>query len=983
MDSIAYSDLWYGDAVKMQGGWSLERIDPGSICEGLFNWAASKDPAGGTPGKQNSVYISGYDKLPLKADSLSRPSDSTLLVYFNKPLHQVTIVKENFSLLPASGQIKINIDPGFRQITLTFSGKFIPGKTYKLSISNVQDCSGSSISSSSAPLSFSLAELPPPPPEKTDTARVFITELFADPSPEVGLPLVEFIEIYNPGKDSLDLEGWSISDPQTKGLLKKSSLPPQQYLILCPAADTAQYKGFGRTLGIAPWPSLNNTSDQIVLKSFKNRIVDSIAYSDLWYGDAVKKQGGWSLEKIDLSDNKCPAFYNWIASINSSGGTPGQRNSRDRPGYLNEPLKIDSMKLLSENRLDLFLNRIPDTTFLNASSFRINNGIGKAKFARISSAYNQITLEFGFKFQEGIEYMVLADSLFSCSGILTLAPDNQVSFSIPSIPEIDYPILINEIFADPSPVKGLPEAEFIELFNPTEKAINIKGLGFGDQDNTYQFTSGEIAPGSYLILCAAKDSSGFKAFGMVKGLPLWPDLNNESDILILRNNKGREIQRVGYETKWYKDAEKRKGGHSLELIDPSSICISSQNWTASLDSSGGTPGRKNSVYQVNTPSGPLKLTEAVIIDSISLSLGFNRNIDSLKAASSDNFTLNNGIGNPQYSKPQSPDFDKVILKFKEPLARGHTYRITVNNLTDCRNNLITVEFNSMEFILTQKIGKNDILLTEILFNPRPEGTDFVEIYNNTDHALDLKELALARIIKDTINSLQPIVNKQYLLEPRHYLALSPEPDHIKKEYHTKDPASLLKMSSFPALSAESGTSGLISDGQRIDQLSYNEKMHFPLIKNLKGVSLERSNLNRPANDPGNLRSATSASGYATPGYKNSQYSEDLPGQEEFSLASKTFSPDNDGFEDILQMNYRLSNAGRIANVSIFNDQGVLIKKLLKNYTLNAEGSFIWDGFNEQSQLATSGIYLIYAEILDTSGLIRKYRRTCVLAVKFN
>ena len=138
-------------------------------------------------------------------------------------------------------------------------------------------------------MKFSIPAPSPPPVQKPDTASIYITEIFADPSPEVGLPLVEFIEIYNPGKDSVNLEGWTLTDTQTKSALKQTFIGAGEYLILCPAADTSQYKPFGKTMGLSPWPTLGNTTDRLVLKSFKNRTVDSISYSDKWYKDNIKK----------------------------------------------------------------------------------------------------------------------------------------------------------------------------------------------------------------------------------------------------------------------------------------------------------------------------------------------------------------------------------------------------------------------------------------------------------------------------------------------------------------------------------------------------------------------------------------------------------------------------------------------------------------------------------------------------------------------
>src|SRR5690606_25683525 len=119
-----------------------ERTDPESACSGLFNWKASVDAAGGTPGRQNSVYASGYDLLPLKADSLKQTSDSTLKIYFNKHLDGATLLTENFKLNPFSEPALITADTELMEIMISYGQLLLDNTEYSLSLSSLKDCSG-------------------------------------------------------------------------------------------------------------------------------------------------------------------------------------------------------------------------------------------------------------------------------------------------------------------------------------------------------------------------------------------------------------------------------------------------------------------------------------------------------------------------------------------------------------------------------------------------------------------------------------------------------------------------------------------------------------------------------------------------------------------------------------------------------------------------------------------------------------------------
>jgi len=92
-----------------------------------------------------------------------------------------------------------------------------------------------------------------------------------------------------------------------------------------------------------------------------------------------------------------------------------------------------------------------------------------------------------------------------------------------------------------------------------------------------------------------------------------------------------------------------------------------------------------------------------------------------------------------------------------------------------------------------------------------------------------------------------------------------------------------------------------------------------------------------------------------------------------------FSPDEDGYKDLTHIKYSFNEPGYVANINIYNSNGRKIKTLIKNELLGTSGMFFWDGTNNENYKASIGIYIIYIEIFDLAGSIKKYKKVCVLA----
>jgi hypothetical protein len=62
-------------------------------------------------------------------------------------------------------------------------------------------------------------------------------------------------------------------------------------------------------------------------------------------------------------------------------------------------------------------------------------------------------------------------------------------------------IIITEILADPDPVVGLPEAEFVELYNRSSAPINLNGWILFD-GSSRQLPAIVLLPDSFVIVCS-------------------------------------------------------------------------------------------------------------------------------------------------------------------------------------------------------------------------------------------------------------------------------------------------------------------------------------------------------------------------------------------------------------------------------------------------------------------------------------------------
>ncbi len=964
VDSLKYNLKWYNDEDKQQGGWTLELLNSDTLRYDSANWLASLDVTGGTPGKQNSQFGNKFDQTSPLWVGISTVNDHQLELVINEALDLATVQNlSNFSSDLYGNPTSATLSANKKIIRLSFPNSFANGISNTLKVSGLIDLSGNLI----VPSTKDFLYFQPSPIHPKD---IIINEFMADPTPIVGLPEAEYIELFNRSLNPIDLNNWSLLDGSTSSSFPGKIIQPNEYWIVVSSSAAQQFAGFGNVISLSGFPSFNNGGDKILLFDPAGQMIDSLTYSLKWFNDTDKQQGGWSLELLN-SDTLRYDSANWLPALDATGGTPGKQNSQFGNKFDKAAPILISLSVINQNKLQLRFNeQLNLASTQPISNYTVNNQTGNPLSAVVATDIRTITLTFQGAFKNGVTYSLNITNISDLSGNAIQNIQKEFLYFIPQ-PVNAKDLIITEIMADPSPVVGLPEAEYIEIYNRSANAIDLLNWTLSDGGSGAKFPSKIIQPNEYWIVHSSA-STQFNSYKNRIALPSFPSLNNSSDSIVLKSPASFTIDSVAYSTSWYRNSEKEEGGWSLELIDPQNSCGEENNWTASEDVAGGSPGKQNSV-NANKPDlvGP-KLLTVVVLQHNQLLLKFDEKLE--KQISPTYFTLT-----PDVAVTEVIFEDKALREIKldlvQELSSRQLYSIRVRELSDCNKNSIQEEFNTLSFALPEAGDSLDILVNEILFNPRPNGIDFVELYNNSPKYVNLKNWKLANIENGILKNHKEISSENFILSPSTHLALTEDAENVKNNYPNNLAGNFLKVS-IPSFPDDEGSVAIVSDdGIIIDQFLYSKNFHSSLLKDDEGVSLERISFQQSTQD--NWQSASSISGFATPGYLNSNARPETAIDESSVLIEPEIFSSTSG--QFAKINFRFDQSSFSANVKIFDQQGRLIKTIANNETLSNEGFYIWNGDREDGSKARFGYYVVWFEVFDPNGFIKTFRKRVVVA----
>ena len=642
------------------------------------------------------------------------------------------------------------------------------------------------------------------------------------------------------------------------------------------------------------------------------------------------------------------------------------------------PPEMVSATAKSSKQIDLLFNEpVSVASAEKLSHYHVNNIGNPSTAKRNVNNPALVTLNFSQAFENGIFYELTLAGVEDLSGNKLQQTKTRFSFFQPGRNDA----IISEIMSDPSPQVGLPNIEWIELRNTTAHAFNIQGWKIGREATGLSAAMPDflLQPDSAIILCGSSGAALMRNFGTTIALNAFPTLPVSGSVIWVEDAFGKNIHTATYQSSWHENALKANGGWSLEMIDIQNPCGGKSNWRSSTDPKGGTPGKSNSVQSSNPDNTPPLMVHAFAPDSLQITLTFNETLDSSQAVITSNYRIDHPTASIQNAICTPPLFQQTILQLSAPLQKEKIYTIAAQHIRDCKSNTTDSE-QLVKLALHQQPAAQDIVINEILFDPRGSGADFIELYNRSKKTFNLKELMLANRSNGNIANYKNLRSENQLFFPGNLLVFTDNAMNIRNEYVVKKTEWLFEMSSLPSYPNDAGQVVLTdAQGNIIDELQYSDKWHFKLIENKEGISLERINPHTTSQQADNWTSAAKSAGYATPTAINSQYRQDTQVQGTIAISPEIFSPDQDGFDDFVTIDYRFPEPRYVLNITIFDASGRAVKALQRNAICGITGSFRWDGLDEKNMRLPLGPYVVFCEAFNLSGQVKRFKHQVVLA----
>ena len=720
-------------------------------------------------------------------------------------------------------------------------------------------------------------------------------------APSSGEP--EWIELYNKTDSPINLKKWSLSDNSTTvsitgtgGLIQSKS-----FVILSRDSSILNFYPVPVEIIVFNLPALNNTGDVIVIRDSLSVLIDSLSYLPEWGGNSGK-----SLERIS-SEESSNLQSNWGTSPSINKATPGMINSITPKDF---DLKISSFS--PENDFGIigekinFTIQVSNPGLNNSGNFIVkifrdintdsvaqqNEQMGEIPGSSILSG-DSIRVHFQTAdFIKGNNYFIV----YIETGTDQDTTNNFAFAKLigVTINEVRNDLVINEFMYAP----GSPEPEWIEIFNRSNKIIDINNYQVADNSDTITVISGPMIlnPGDYFIIAADSSINNFYNIPAAIIYKNFPTLNNTGDKIVLLDSLNRTIDSLQFFSSWG-----GSNGKSLERINSEISSIDSANWSTSKSKYIATPGYINSVTEKDFD---LELSDIVYSPSLPV---FGDNVSvSVKVK-------NIGKNNAQFSIQLYGDTDLDTLPDQiiteiislSLLAGDSTIYSTDYSILNLQNS--NGFYALIKFTPDQDTSNNylystikpgypfgTIVINEIMFTPSGGEPEWIEIFNTSSDSINLKDWSVTDVFTTPVTGK---ISRDVFIRSVSYLVLSK--DSSNQNYHRFIPSGII-VTNLPSFNNDEDGAVLKDDRRAtIDSVLYSNEWG-----GTSGYSLERKEITTPAIIPLNWGSSVDIE-QSTPGRINSI----TPKEYDLSLAEISFDPRFPVARDNVFISVKIKNNG--------------------------------------------------------------------------
>ncbi len=280
--------------------------------------------------------------------------------------------------------------------------------------------------------------------------------------------------------------------------------------------------------------------------------------------------------------------------------------------------------------------------------------------------------------------------------------------------------------------------------------------------------------------------------------------------------------------------------------------------------------------------------------------------------------------------------------------------------------------SSLEYFV--QMNFNSIVVNEIMFDPLPAKSEYIEFFNASTIPVSLDSYELLIGSRDTF-----LLPSGYAISQNGYFVIAADSELIK-DYHSQITNYIILNRASLSLNNTGDVIVLHDESSRtIDSVCYSPSWHHPDNKITKGISLERKNIHQQSNDPSNWSSSNDISG-GTPGVRNSIDVKYFPAKSSLRVEPNPFSPDGDGKDDIISIYFEIPAQTATVSIKIFDSLGRLVRSLLSSGCIPSNYNGIWDGKNDSGKICNTGLYILFVEASDTiTGKTYREKTAIVLA----